>query len=80
MLYVNIQSKEIIRDREITKEPTGFTNNENITCTYDSTTRKVTLTGTFDAYWRGKKIDVITNGWVSDAHADVEGTYFLSYD
>lgn len=80
VLYVNIQSKELYRDREITKEPTGFTNNENITCTYNSTTRKVTLTGTFDAYWKGKRVTVLTNGWESAAHADVVGTYFLSYN
>lgn len=64
----------------ITKEPTGFTNNENITVTYDSVTRKVTLTGTFEAYYQGYKVDVLTNGWISPAHADVEGTYFLYYN
>ena len=62
-----------------TKEPTGFTNNQNITVSYDSTTRKITLSGTFDAYYQGVRVRELIDGWVSQAHADVQGTYFLYY-
>lgn len=59
---------------------TGFTNNQNISVSYDSTTRKITLAGTFEAFYQGVKVTALTDGWVSDAHADVAGTYFLSYN
>lgn len=64
----------------ITKEPTGFTNNENIDVSYNSTTRTVTLTGTFEAYYRGQKVTSLISGWVSQAHADIEGNYYLYYN
>jgi len=63
-----------------TKEPTGFTNNENIDVSYDSTTRKVTLTGTFEAYFNGVLIPELVTGWESPAHADVVGAYYLYYN
>lgn len=64
---------------ETTGEPTGFTNNQNITVSYDPTTRKVTLNGTFEAYFKGVKIQTLKDGWVSEAHADVAGNYYLYY-
>lgn len=64
---------------ETTGEPTGFTNNENINVSYDPTTRKVTLTGTFEAYYKGVRLTALKDGWVSDAHADVAGNYYLYY-
>jgi len=64
----------------ITKDPTGFSDNENIAVTYNGTTRKVTLTGTFVALWQGVIIPELVTGWESPAHADVTGTYFLKYD
>jgi len=64
----------------LTKEPTGFTNNSAIDVSYDSTTRKITLTGTFEAYYKGNKITELVSGWESDAHANVNGNYFLYYD
>jgi len=68
---------------DVTKDPTGFEatdNNSGISVSYDGTTRKVTLTGTFTAYYHGQLVSVLTNGWVSDAHADVTGSYFLRYN
>lgn len=62
-----------------TKEPTGFTNNQNITVSYDSTTRKVTLSGTFEAYYKGNKVRELIDGWVSDAHDVAQGVYYLYY-
>jgi len=61
---------------------TGFTNNENITVTYDSTTRKVTLAGTFKAYYKGRVVMTSTGGtWVSPAHsAGATTPLFLYYD
>jgi len=64
----------------ITKDPTGFVAPVNLVVTYDSSTRKVTLTGTVEAYWQGKRITALTSGWVSDAHSATNGVYFLYYD
>jgi hypothetical protein len=63
-----------------TFEPTGFTDPSSITVSYDSTTRKVTLTGTVKAYWRGAVVTALTNGWVSDAHDNTTGTWYLYYN
>jgi hypothetical protein len=60
----------IITAREITKEPTGFTTPESVVMNYDETTRKITLTGTFEAYWRGEKITELVTGWASTAHPE----------
>lgn len=76
---IDTKLASLYNEREITKETTGFTNSENITVTYNETTRKVTLTGTFVAYYKGEVVSILTDGWVSPAHADVEGTYFLHY-
>lgn len=65
---------------DVTGEFTGFDVPENVTVSYDSTTRKVTLTGSFNAYYRGQKVAALTNGWVSDAHAVATAPYFLYYD
>jgi len=68
-------------DREITKEPTGFTEPENITVTYDSVNRTITLTGTVEAYYKGVQVDELINGWVSDPHGLAPAqTLFLYYD
>jgi len=77
---VSIEPK-LLNDRAIVKDPTGFTNNQNITVTYDTTNRTITLTGTFAAYYQGTLVTVLTNGWVSAAHsAGVTVPQFLSYD
>ena len=62
-----------------TKEPTGFTNNSAITVTYNSTTRKVTLSGTFDAYYKGVRIRELIDGWTSSAHDTPQAVYYLYY-
>jgi hypothetical protein len=77
-MKTNITS--LLNERELTLEPTGFTNSDSITVSYNSTTRQVTLTGTFEAYYKGVLIPVLTNGWVSSAHTNVNGTYYLYYD
>ena len=64
----------------VTKESSGFVNNESVIVTYDDVARTITLTGTVEAYWRGRRISELTDGWVSDAHADINGAWFLSYD
>lgn len=66
--------------RVYTGEPTGFTNNENIGISYSSTTRKVTLTGTYQAFYQGSEVAELANGWESEAHADIEDNYFLLYN
>ncbi len=69
---------------DITNQPTslesGFDNPVNVTINYDGTNRQVTLTGSFIAYWNGTPIASLTNGWVSDAHPDTPGSWFLYYN
>lgn len=64
----------------LTKESTGFTDNDNITVTYDSTTRKITLSGTYEALWRSQKVQELSNGWTSEAHPDTYATYWLYFN
>jgi len=65
---------------DITKEPTGFAEPENVIVSYDGTARKVTLTGTVNAYYKGAKVAALVSGWESDEHDAASGTYFLSYN
>lgn len=58
---------------------TGFTNNSNINVAYNSTTRKISLSGVFYGYYCGKIISEMTNGWISPAHDAIAGTYYLFY-
>jgi hypothetical protein len=67
-------------DRNLTQEPTGFAHPEDVIVSYDSTTRKVTLTGDPRALWRGAPIEPLVSGWESAAHADTVGPWFLYYD
>ncbi len=71
----------------LTLEPTGFTVPEDVIVSYDqTTTTKVTLTGTVNAYWRGTKIAALVTGWTSPALTDTYAvpaantTYFLYYN
>lgn len=59
---------------------TGFTNPAGIEVSYNSTTRKVTLTGDVKLYYKGRIIPEFISGWESPAHADVAGVYFLRYN
>lgn len=66
---------------DILKDPTGFTAPESVTVTYDPGTRKITLTGTVVAYYKGVLISALTNGWESAAHdAGVTTDQFLYYN
>lgn len=62
-------------------DPTGWVDQENITVTYDSIARTITLThpsGILAYYWRGQK-KTLTSPWVSTAHTNTTGVrYFLS--
>ena len=62
------------------KDVSGFINPELVNVNYNSSTRKVTLTGTTSALWRDQDITSLPSGWVSDAHGTATGTWFLSYD
>ena len=66
----------------VTLEPTGFSDPGAVVVNYDpTTTRKITLTGTWKAYWRGQEVAILTTGWVSAAHdANLDSTFFLYYD
>jgi len=66
---------------DITQDPSGFFEPENVIVTGDSTARTVTLTGTVEAYWHGKPIEALVSGWESPAHsATTTAAYFLWYD
>lgn len=66
---------------DITKEPTGFDNPQNVVVTYDFDTRTVSLGGSnWKAYWRGSEFNTLVPDWISEAHPDVVGNYFLYYD
>jgi len=72
---------DVMYDRQINRDPTGFTFPENITINYDNVARTVTLTNITEAFYRGKKINVLTSGWVSSAHPiTLDHVYFLYYD
>ena len=61
----------------------GFTNNSNINVTYDPTTRKISLSGSFKLYWEGQVIiDNSAGGtWTSTAHSSgVTTTQYLYYN
>lgn len=76
--YIDTSLSDLL---DITKEPTGFTTPGDVVITGDSTTRKVTLTGTVNAYYRGVLNTTIVTSWVSDAHGtDTNESYFLYYD
>ena len=60
---------------------TGFCSPENTTVTYDSTARTFTITGTVLAYYQGKIVSTMVNGWVSPPHpADKTVNQYLYYD
>jgi hypothetical protein len=80
VLLVSIQSKELYRDRQITKEPTGFAEPADVIVT-DNGDRTVTLTGTVNAYYRGVRNTDIVTGYTSPAHGTTTTTkYFLTYN
>lgn len=64
---------------DVTKEPTGFEDGDNITHTYSHTDRKVTLThpsGTIAWWWKGVR-HTVASPWESAAHANTPGSWFL---
>ena len=65
---------------DITKEPTGFINPDDVIVSYNSTDRTITLSGDITAYWRGYKIPELTTTWTSIPHSSTPGNYFLYYD
>ena len=70
---------------KITREFSGFVGqndgNDDITVTYNSASRKITLAGTFKAYYQGVLILNVTAGtWTSDPHpSGVITAQFLKY-
>ena len=62
-----------------TKDPTWFIDNANITVSYDSTARTITLTKAWwiDYYYKGVKT-TLASPWTSTAHSATIWNYFLS--
>jgi len=80
--WVKAQSYQPQPPNSITKEITGFASPESVIVTYDSTTRKITLTGTVTAYFQGVLVNhSLVSGWVSSAHdSATDHIYFLYYN
>ncbi len=65
----------------MTKEPTGFDNPDDVIFNYDPISRTITLTGTFQGYWRGSPVTGLTTGWVSPPHGTgLTSSQFLYYN
>lgn len=64
----------------LTLEPTGFAQPNDVIVSYNLTNRTITLTGIVNAYWRGKKINSLVSGWISDPHPITVNNYFLYYN
>lgn len=79
-VFMAIHVNQLATITEITREPTGFTENQNVVVTYDDSARTITLTGTVNAYYKGAPVSALTSGWVSDPHSAVNDEYFLIYD
>lgn len=67
---------------DATKEFTGFTNNSNITVTYDKINKKIRLNGDFKAYFKGVLLSELIDGWESPAlsYSTPNQAYFLYYN
>jgi len=75
--FGNIKSNNNV----ITKDSTGFFDNDNIVITGDPINRTIILTGTVQAYFQGVPVSLFSSGYVSPQHGtDVNQKYFLSYD
>jgi hypothetical protein len=63
---------------------TGFLYPELVDVSYNGLTRKITLIGNIESAFRGIPMtDIIPSfisGWMSEAHADVDGEYFLYFN
>lgn len=64
----------------VTKEVTGFSDPENTVVTYDPVGRTITLTGNVAAYYQGALVSVLVPGWVSTAHPNTNGSWFLYFN
>jgi hypothetical protein len=80
IINVCIEFFPIFLDRDATKEPTGFTDPEDVIITGDGTARTVTITGTVNAYYKGVYNTTIVSGWESPAHNNDTNSYYLIYD
>lgn len=79
-IFVNINSKRDLVVREITKEPSGFTDPGSVILTGDGTARTITLTGTVNFYYRGVPVSELVTSYVSPVHNNDTNPYFLIYD
>lgn len=88
VLFVNIDAKRYIRGYKLTGEPTGFVKPDCTHVSYNSTTGKITVTGTapsdVEAYYQNTRLIELINNWASpaliDTFATPSGLYYLSYD
>ena len=65
----------------VLNSPTGFDHPENVTSIFTLTSKNITLTGSWAAYWQGQVISALTSGWVSPAiPGSPANANYLSYD
>lgn len=76
---VEWQLQELWKRWDISKEPTGFTDPENIVVTYDSINRTITLTGNVEAYYKWQKVTELVSWRTSEPHSSAPWNYFLHY-
>jgi hypothetical protein len=71
-------STKLYLQNEVTADPTGWEDPDNITVTYDKTNRTITLNHPTNLYYqyRGDRKS-LTNPWTSSAHDDISGKFFL---
>jgi hypothetical protein len=60
--------------------PTGFLAQDTVGMSYDSSTLKLTITGTDGAVFKGVAVPTIVNGWESSAHSTNDGLYCHYFD
>lgn len=62
----------------ISKEPTGFTDPSAVIVSFAN--KRITLTGTVEAYWKGRRVTELVSGWTCPTDAPGGVNSFLYYD
>jgi hypothetical protein len=80
----SVLSNYLMTNYKVTKDFTGFQNPNDVVVTYNSTSRKITLSNQGEAYFQGVKLSSITNSWTnnwtSDEHIATNVPMYLYFD
>jgi hypothetical protein len=80
MANLRIPQTALKTTTRIEKEPTGFVDPADMIVSYDNSTRKITLTGTVEGYYRGVRVEELVPSWESAEHSATLADYYLVYD